>query len=73
MAEAFGSRHYPQGQRGCDRQRRIVWLTAPRRPWLGPLGRDHLFGQPHRQAAALAQRSIIFGPVSIRCCCFGMW
>jgi len=38
-------------------------LTAPRRPWLGPLGRDHLFGQPHRQAAALAQRSIIFGPV----------
>ena len=70
MSEAFGYQHYPQDQRGCDRQRRIVWLTAQRRP---RLGRDRLFDEPHRQAATLAQRSIRFGPVRIRSCCFGMW
>ena len=31
--------------------------------WLGPLGRDRLFGEPHCQAATLAQGRIIFRPV----------
>src|SRR6201993_3313681 len=46
-----------------DRQGRIVRLTAPRGPWLCAPGRNRLFGEPHRQAATLAQGSIIFRPV----------
>ena len=55
--------HDAQRQRRRDRQGRIVGLTAPRGPWFGAPGRDRLFGEPHRQAATLAQRSIIFRPV----------
>ena len=43
----------------CRRAR----LTAPRGPWFCAPGRDRLFGEPHRQAATLAQGSIIFQPV----------
>src|SRR5215472_7960438 len=39
-------------------------MTAPRGPWFCAPGRDRLFGEPHCQAAALAQGSIIFRPVS---------
>src|SRR5205085_7368838 len=52
-----------QGQRRRNRHSRIARLTAPRRAWLGPPGRDRLFAEPHRQAATLAQGSIIFRPV----------
>src|SRR5207237_4770801 len=55
--------HGAQRQRRRDRQGRIVGLTAPRGPWLCAPGRDRLFGEPHRQAATLAQGSIIFRPV----------
>ena len=55
--------HGAQRQRRRDRQGRIVGLTAPRGPWFGAPGRDRLFGEPHRQAATLAQGSIIFRPV----------
>jgi hypothetical protein len=34
-----------------------------RGPWFCAPGRDRLFGEPHRQAATLAQGSIIFRPV----------
>src|SRR5271156_1706410 len=55
--------HGAQRQRRRDRQGRIVGLTAPRGPWFCAPGRDRLFGEPHRQAATLAQGSIIFRPV----------
>src|SRR5213592_17072 len=55
--------HDAQRQRRRDRQRRIVWLTAPRGPWFGVPGRDRLFAEPDRQTATLAQASIIFRPV----------
>src|SRR5439155_9200379 len=55
--------HGAQRQRRRDRQGRIVGLTAPRGPWFGAPGRDRLFAEPHRQAATLAQASIIFRPV----------
>ena len=63
--------HCPQGQRGCDRYGRIERLTAPCRPWLGPPGRDRLFAEPDRQAAALPQGSIIFRPVGYPILLFG--
>ena len=66
--------HGAQRQRRRDRQGRIVGLTAPRGPWFCAPGRDRLFGEPHRQAATLAQGSIIFRPVRYtRSCCFRMW
>jgi hypothetical protein len=40
-----------------------VGLTAPCGPWFCAPGRDRLFGKPHRQAATLAQGSIIVRPV----------
>src|SRR5271156_1497330 len=55
--------HGAKRQRRRDRQGRIVGLTAPRGPWFCAPGRDRLFGEPHRQAATLAQGSIIFRPV----------
>src|SRR5216110_2822833 len=55
--------HGAQRQRRRDRQGRVVGLTAPRGPWFCAPGRDRLFGEPHRQAATLAQGSIIFRPV----------
>ena len=55
--------HDAQRQRRCDRQGRIVWLTAPRGPWFGAPGRDRFFAEPDRQTATLAQASIIFRPV----------
>src|SRR5207237_7002183 len=55
--------HGAQRQRRRDRQGRIVGLTAPRGPWFCAPGRDRLFGEPQRQAATLAQGSIIFRPV----------
>src|SRR5215469_12050066 len=58
------SKHCPQGQRRRNRQGRIARLTAAGGAWLGPPGRDRLFAEPYRQAATLAQGSIIFRPVS---------
>src|SRR5207253_5804650 len=55
--------HGAQRQRRRDRQGRIVGLSAPCGPWFCAPGRDRLFGEPHRQAATLAQGSIIFRPV----------
>src|SRR5207248_5213247 len=55
--------HGAQRQRRRDRQGRIVGLTAPRGPWFCAPGRDLLRGEPHRQAATLAQGRIIFRPV----------
>src|SRR4051794_40444933 len=49
-------------QRRRDRQIRVVWLPAWRGARLGMPGRDRL-GKPDRQAPALAQGGIVFGPV----------
>src|SRR5207237_1616326 len=55
--------HGAQRQRRRDRQGRMVGLTARRGSWFCAPGRDRLFGEPQRQAATLAQGSIIFRPV----------
>jgi hypothetical protein len=55
--------HGTQRQCGCDRQVRIVRLTASRGSRFSPPGRDRLVCEPDRQTAALAQRSIIVRPV----------
>src|SRR5438132_7952942 len=51
------------GTMTAARHGRIARLTAPCRAWLGPPRRDRFFAEPHRQAATLAQGSIIFRPV----------
>ncbi len=43
--------------------RRIPALATARRAWLGRPRRDCLVGEPHRQAAALAQAGVIGRPV----------
>ena len=44
-------------------QERQELVFELRGPWFCAPGRDRLFGEPHRQAATLAQGSIIFRPV----------
>src|SRR4051812_13579584 len=50
-----------QGRR--DRQIRVVRLPARRGAWFGVPGCDRRLGEPDRQAPALAQGSIVRGPV----------
>src|SRR3954463_7169966 len=52
-----------EGQRRRDRQIRVVRLPARRGARLRLPGSDRLVGEPDRQAPALAQGSIILGPV----------
>src|SRR5215203_2914350 len=66
--QAFGlaqrqAEHGLEGQRRRDRQIRVVRLPARRGARLSLPGRDRLLREPDRQAPALAQGSIIFGPV----------
>jgi len=65
---AFGltqrhTKHRAQGQRRQDRQGRVVWLPTPCDAGLSPPSRNRLIGEPHCQAAALAQGSIVVRPV----------
>src|SRR6267154_1404753 len=53
----------PQRQRRRDRQRRVARLVAARGAWLGLPRRYRGFGEPDGQAAALAQRDVIGGPI----------
>src|SRR3984893_6882285 len=55
--------HGAQRQRRRDRQGRMGGLTTPRGTWLCAPGRHRIFVDRHRQAATLAQGSIIFRPV----------
>jgi hypothetical protein len=55
--------HRPQRQRRQDRQRRVVRLAARRGAGLGAPGGDRRVGGPDRQAATLAQGSVVLGPV----------
>ena len=55
--------HRPQGQRGCDRQGRIVRLAATGDPWRDLSRGDRLVRKPNRQAPALAQGRIVVRPV----------
>src|SRR5215212_3276974 len=50
-------------QRRRDRQIRVVWLPAWRGARLGMPGRDRGWREPDRQAPALAQGRVVFGPV----------
>ena len=66
--QAFGltqcqPEHRPECQRRLDGQNRIAGLTASGRTGLGTPGCDRFFGEPHRQASALAQGSIVLRPV----------
>jgi len=51
--------HRPQRQRRCYGQGRIARLAASRGPRLSSPSHDRRAGEPHRQAAALAQGRII--------------
>ena len=55
--------HGLEGQGRRDRQIRVVRLTARRGARLGVPGRDRRLCEPHRQAPALAQGRVVFGPV----------
>lgn len=55
--------HRPQRQRRCDGQGRIARLTASSGPRLSFSCSDRRAGEPHRQAAALTQSSIVGGRV----------
>jgi hypothetical protein len=55
--------HGAQGQRRRDRQGGRVWLPAGRGAGFGPPRRDCLRGEPHSQAAALAQGGLLRRPV----------
>ena len=52
-----------QRQRRGDRQVGVVRLPTSRGPWLSTPARDRRGGEPHHQAAALAQRLIVFSPI----------
>ena len=55
--------HSFERQRRRDRQIRVVRLATRRGAWLRLPGRDRRLREPDRQAAALAQASIILRPV----------
>jgi hypothetical protein len=57
------SKHGAQGQCRRDRQSGVVRLPAPRGPWSGAPSRDRRVRKPDRQAAALAQGSIMLRPI----------
>src|SRR6202047_2417438 len=53
----------PQRQRRRDRQGRVARLAAARAAGLGLPRRNRRFREPHGQAAALAQGSVLAGPM----------
>jgi hypothetical protein len=53
------------GQCSEDRKRRIPELATPRCPKLGVPRGDRFVGEPHRQAAALAQAGIVGRPAAV--------
>ena len=52
-----------EGQRGHDRQGRVVRLTAGRGARLGLPGRDRRFREPHGQTSPLTKGGVILRPV----------
>jgi len=55
--------HRAQRERRQDGDRRIPRLPTAGRAWLSRPRRDRLVGEPHREAAALAQAGVVGGPV----------